>query len=367
MFALAIAASLSSSAAAGPPRISDDRELKEIDLSSWNCLERPEGSARTPDGAERNRLKNRTPVDLGGMKFNELDTVRFLQSFVAFETLTKNKRRKDLSPAERQQLDPLEQQLVQFTGYLVLAYCGPPETTNCASVDFHDWHLEVFERPSDHPPQPGDPTPIICEITPRTQNAIYRDHVRIQELTAFFRRADLSYEATGHKARRIRVTGYRLWDDEHNGRADVGETIRTVGANKYHNPWRATAWEIHPVIRIEPLDGAAPQTLPAVLSPAQTAAPLRQMSPPPKVETITTPTSSPAVPSPAGAASPTPPPKAADKLVTLTQPVRIRIPYGETVLPRGLRLPVKAADAQTVTIEYMGANYPIPISSTDWR
>jgi hypothetical protein len=26
-----------------------------------------------------------------------------------------------------------------------------PETTNCGSANFHDWHLEVFENPSDHP------------------------------------------------------------------------------------------------------------------------------------------------------------------------------------------------------------------------
>jgi hypothetical protein len=50
------------------------------------------------------------------------------------------------------------------------------------------------------------------------------------------------------------VTGYLLWDDEHNGVADVGTTIRTIGANKYHHPWRSTPWEIHPVLKIEALD-----------------------------------------------------------------------------------------------------------------
>src|SRR4030095_4755038 len=102
--------------------------------------------------------------------------------------------------AEKEQLDPLETHIVSLTGYLVLAYAGPAESTNCSSVDFHDWHLEIFEKPSDHPPQPGDPTSISCEITPRTQNAIYRDNARIQELAAFFRRPDLICEPTGHKA-----------------------------------------------------------------------------------------------------------------------------------------------------------------------
>jgi len=48
-----------------------------------------------------------------------------------------------------------------------------------------------------------------------TQNAIYRDNIRIQELTAFFRHPDLTYESTGHPAQKIRVTGYLLWDDDH--------------------------------------------------------------------------------------------------------------------------------------------------------
>jgi hypothetical protein len=55
--------------------------------------------------------------------------------------------------------------------------------------------LEIFENPSDHAPQVGDPTPIICEITPRTERAIYRDGARIQSLAGFFRLQDVSYQA----------------------------------------------------------------------------------------------------------------------------------------------------------------------------
>ncbi|MDQ2919298.1 MAG: hypothetical protein M3R10_05415 [Verrucomicrobiota bacterium] len=36
------------------PRISDDRDLKDIDLTGWDCLNRLEGSAKTPDAQERN-------------------------------------------------------------------------------------------------------------------------------------------------------------------------------------------------------------------------------------------------------------------------------------------------------------------------
>ena len=240
------------------PRISEDRDLLEIDLTAWDCLGRPEGTAKTPDGVERNRQKNRPPVELSALSIPELDTAGFLKHVGRFDAETKGKRRKDLTTQQRDELAELEKQIVSLTAYLVLAYAGPPESTNCGSMDFHDWHLEMFERPLDHSPTIGDPTPIIVETTPRTQNAICRDGIRIQNLAAFFRRPDLESERAAPKARRIRVIGYLLWDDEHNGKADIGTTIEAIGKNKYHHPWRSTAWEIHPVLKIEPVDDAPP-------------------------------------------------------------------------------------------------------------
>jgi hypothetical protein len=241
--------------AAGPRQgISEDRELKKINLAAWDCRDHPEGIAKTPDDAERNRLKNRAPTNVAGVNLPALDTVSFLQHAAAFEAQAKRKRRRDLTSAQRRRLKPLEKQIVSLTGYLVLAYPGPPESTNCGSKDFHDWHLELFQKPLDHAPRIGDPTPIICEITPRTQNAIFHDNIRIQSLAGFVRAPDFTIEPTGHPARKIRVTGYLLWDDEHNGTADIGTTIRSIGANKYHHPWRSTPWEIHPVLKIEALD-----------------------------------------------------------------------------------------------------------------
>lgn len=240
-------------AAPAQQRISEDRDLLDIDLSGWDCLDKLEGTAKTPDGLERNRLKNRSPIDLAGVSVPEFDTVGFLKHVEAFDAETKGKRRSNLTTPQREQLESLEKQIVSLTAYLVLAYAGPPESTNCGSVDFHDWHLEMFERPLDHSPTVGDPTPIIAEIAPRTQNALFKNGIRIQELTAFFRRPDLESEPAAPKARRIRVTGYLLWDDDHNGKADVGTTIQSIAKSKYHNPWRSTAWEVHPVLKIEAL------------------------------------------------------------------------------------------------------------------
>lgn len=257
---------------AGPPRISEDRDLLELNLAGWNCLNRLEGSAKTPDGVERNRLKNRSISSPLPPVVASFDTAAFLKHVGGFDLQTKGKRRKDLTPEQKEQLDALEKQVVSLTGYLVIAYAGPTESTNCGSIDPHDWHLEIFEKPADHHPQIGDPTPIVCEITPRTQTSIYRDNIRLQALAAFIRAPDLSIEPTGHNAVRIRVTGYLLWDDDHNGSADVGTTIRRVGANKYHNPWRSSAWEIHPVLKIEKAD-TPPAPAPILTTPAQTSPP----------------------------------------------------------------------------------------------
>ena len=388
LFAALIVAAV---AVAAPPReISQDRELKEIDLSGWDCLNRMEGTAKTDDGRERNRLKNRSmPASIPGGG-REFDLPAFVKYVAQFDSETKGKRRKDLGASEKKQLDELEGQIVSLTGYLVIAYSGPPESTNCGSVDFHDWHLELFEKPADHAPRIGDPTPIVCEPTPRTQTALYRDGVRLQSLAGFIRAPDMTIEPTGHKALKIRVTGYLMWDDDHNGRADIGPTIRRVEANGYHQPWRATAWEIHPVLKIEPLEkpippsqsAPLPATTPAAsspispaVSPASTSPPVTEESTPASPAPPFDPTASggtsislpratlpPISTTPLPVSTTTPLPQ---EFVTVTQAVKIKIPYGETILPAGLKLPVVSRDAQTVTVQYMGAKHAIPVGSTD--
>ncbi len=321
-------------------RISEDRDLKELDLATWDCKDQPAGSAKTDDGVARNAGKNRTPASIAGLNVPKLDTAGFLRYVSAFDAQTKGKRRKDLTAAQLEQVKALEQQPVSLTAYLVVAYAGPPESTNCGNVDFHDWHLELFEKPLEHAPQVGDPTPIVCEITPRTQNSIFADGTRLQKLAGFFRTPDLQNEKLAQKPQRVRITGYLLWDDEHNGSADVGTTVQKFVANGYHQPWRSTAWEIHPVLKIELADGAPMSA--AVSAPAPAAVATKP-------------------PSAAAALTPAPAPQE----VTIMQPVKIKVRYGETVLPRGLKLPLIGRDAQSATVTYMGQKVAIPLSSID--
>ena len=94
----------------------------------------------------------------------------------------------------------------------------------------------------------GDLRLSICDLIPWLSIATACGFNR---LLGFFRLQNVSYQATGHKAQKVRVTGYLLWHDEHNGSADVGSTIEDFSKNGFHHPWRSRAWEIHPVMKVE--------------------------------------------------------------------------------------------------------------------
>ena len=208
---LAVAAAVLASAPIG----TEDVELRDLDVTGWDCANQMDGSAKTQGGIERNRMKNRwLPGDLSAFTVDALDTAAFLKKVGQYDSRLQSKRRSELTAAQKGGLDKYENQIVSLIGWLVLAYAGPPETTNCGDATFHDWHLEIFENPSDHAPQIGDPTPIICEVTPRTEQRLYRDGIRIQSLAGFFRLLDRSFRPAQRKARKIRVTGYLLWDDD---------------------------------------------------------------------------------------------------------------------------------------------------------
>jgi hypothetical protein len=69
-----------------------------------------------------------------------------------------------------------------------------------------------------------------------------------------------------------------------------------------------------------------------------------------------------AAPPPSQAASPSTSPSST-RFVVLTQPVKVKIAYGETVLPTGMKLPVVSSDAASLRVNYMGEVQTIPISA----
>ena len=60
---------------------------------------------------------------------------------------------------------------------------------------------------------------------PTTQQSLYREGIHIKSLTRFFRLQDRRFQATGHKAQTIGVTGYLMLNDDHKGSAEVGAHI----------------------------------------------------------------------------------------------------------------------------------------------
>lgn len=292
-------------------------------------------------------MKNRAPVALDTVKVEALDTAGFLRKVRDYDSHLDAQRRSDLNPATKTLLDRYENQVVSLSGWLVLAYPGPPETTNCGDRNYHDWHLEVFENSSDHHPQIGDPTPIICEITPRTEQQIFRDNIRLHALAGFFR-GGKEYQPTGHPPKLIRITGFLSWDDDHNGSADVGPTVDNITpGNGYHHPWRSTAWEIHPVMKIEVLDstgGPPAQAATPTAQPQAAAAPQASA----QSQTSTTPAGS---------------PTSSLEFVTIVRPVTVTIPYGETVLQPGQRLEVISRTPTKVRIKFASGVYDIPIAA----
>src|SRR5947207_6196314 len=120
-------------------------ELRDLDLSGWDCLSKFEGIAKTQDGKERNQQKNRTSIELTGAKIPSFDTAAFLARVAEYDRQIEKKHRRELSPTQKEQVIALEKQIVSITGWAVLAYQGIPETTNCRSQDRSEEHTSELQ------------------------------------------------------------------------------------------------------------------------------------------------------------------------------------------------------------------------------
>ncbi len=132
----------------------------------------------------------------------------------------------------------------------------------------------------------------------------------------------------------VTVIGKAFYDVDHSGK-DYHINRRPRAKDK-------AVWEIHPVMQMEVLPSPVAVTVPATsVSPSRIASP-----------------------------SPTAEEKAAPGLpqfVTLTQPVTVKIPYGEAVLPRGMKLPLVSRDGGNLIVRYLDGTQSVPLSSTDLK
>ena len=116
-------------------------------------------------------------------------------------------------------------------GYVRDVKVGGVETANCfaKTPEHRDTHIELVTDPQD-----VGQLPLIVEVTPW-----WRRH-------AASRGGNWSTDSlrSSLRGRWVRVTGWLLFDDEHQRQAE-NTTPGRVGN------WRATAWELHPVTGIE--------------------------------------------------------------------------------------------------------------------
>jgi len=113
-------------------------------------------------------------------------------------------------------------------GFVVSVAAGPLELTNCHVPGRRDTHIHIGRR-KDSPPSEQ----VVLETTPRLE-----DWAKQQGWD--WSAAALKATLTGRK---VRFEGWLLFDESHAGESE------NIAPGRSGN-WRATAWEIHPITKL---------------------------------------------------------------------------------------------------------------------
>lgn len=120
----------------------------------------------------------------------------------------------------------------RITGYVYEVKPGGIETCNCKAKepDMRDTHIELLADPV----HDSKMQRVVVEVTPRMRTLMKKQG------------ADWSTKKLRDKllGRWVTFTGWLLFDEEHDQQAE------NTNPGRPRN-WRATAWEIHPVTKIE--------------------------------------------------------------------------------------------------------------------
>ena len=125
---------------------------------------------------------------------------------------------------------------VRLQGFVLNVKMGGVESCNCKTKDpaYRDTHIELTPDETKTDPQYR----IIVEVTPRLRAIMAK------------RGVDWSTEGLRRtlKGHYVAITGWLLYDAEHESGAAANDPSNTIGAEN----WRATCWEVHPITAIEP-------------------------------------------------------------------------------------------------------------------
>jgi len=172
-----------------------------------------EGEGKSERIKELNKLKNRYAIP----SQKDIDTSVTLEKLIAPGN---DRTRWNTSHAAR------------IRGYISDVKVGGVETCNCKEKDksIRDTHLEMVTDPMSN----GKMQRMIIEVTPRLRELMKEQGVDWNTTT-------LRDKLLG---RWVQVEGWLLFDEEHEMASE-----NTNPGNESN--WRATAWEIHPITKLE--------------------------------------------------------------------------------------------------------------------
>ena len=177
--------------------------------------------------AELYKLKNRVTIPCQYSPITVAD-------ILALPHLPHNVRSLPDDDPQLQQLQAIESRAVVVDSYLAMVKDGGKEGVNCNSTTRLDVHAELIDTDDD--PAQNRPRHVVSEVTPWFSAAI---HAWTKDNLAQYSAYANGYSAAQVRtSTKVRIYGYLMYDEAHAGNGAVRQ-------------WRGTAWEIHPITRIE--------------------------------------------------------------------------------------------------------------------
>lgn len=163
---------------------------------------------------------------------------------LALKNLPRTVRTMDTNTAQRAYLDNFESRPVVVEGYLAMVKRAEKEGTNCDSSSRRDFHVELVPNNTEDPKTIRNEI-VITEVTPWFSAAIPAWTVDKLAQYASYKGGYSGNEV--HKPAKVRVYGWLFFDNWH-----ASGSVRS---------WRGTAWEVHPVTRIDVFESGAWKTI----------------------------------------------------------------------------------------------------------
>ncbi len=187
--------------------------------------------------AESNKLKNRFRLPSNG----QIETLAYSELLnLPFE---------DENGEKINSSDPNNGRFVSFTGYVrKVKYGGRSESCNCKATikEFIDTHIEVIPTP-DTVNDPTGSEMVVVEVTERSRR-LAKDGLLHSNIGNDWSNSVLVARLEG---RTVTFKGWLFYDGDHHLEGWNSDPENISGRAN----WRATAWEIHPVMSIEVTPG----------------------------------------------------------------------------------------------------------------